>query len=102
MIVSVNCYIKKYEINYRSEVLAQKYEEAYNEGERLKVEYQKRTDYNDVTEYAETVLGMKKTSDYQIVYLPATEVDEMRVVSAGDSFADKLTKTFSVVLEYLR
>lgn len=102
MIVSVNCYIKKYEINYRSEVLAQEYEEAYNEGERLKVEYQKRTDYNDVTEYAETVLGMKKMSDYQIVYLPATEVDEMRVVSAGDSFADKLTKTFSVVLEYLR
>lgn len=102
MIISVNCYIKKYEINYRSEVLAQEYSEAYNEGERLKVEYQKRTDYNSVSEYAETVLGMKKISDYQIIYMPATETDELRVVSSGESFADKLSKTFSIVLEYLK
>ncbi len=102
MIISVNCYIKKYEINYRSEVLERKYGEAYNEGERLKVEYQKRTDYNSVSEYAETVLGMKKISDYQVIYMPATETDEMRVVSSGESFAEKLSKTFSIVLEYLK
>lgn len=102
MIISVNCYIKKYEINYRSEVLDKKYDEAFNEGERLKVEYQKRTDYNSVSEYAETVLGLKKISDYQIIYMPSTETDEMRVVSSGESFADKLSKTFSIVLEYLK
>ena len=102
MIISVNCYIKKYEINYRTEVLEKEYDKAYNEGERLKVEYQKRTDYNGVSEYAETVLGMKKINDYQIIYMPATETDEMRVVSSGESFADKISKTFSIVLEYLK
>lgn len=102
MIISVNCYIKKYEINYRTEVLEKEYDKAYNEGERLKVEYQKRTDYNGVSEYAETVLGMKKINDYQIIYMPATENDEMRVVSSGESFADKISKTFSIVLEYLK
>ena len=102
MIISVNCYIKKYEINYRTEVLEKEYDKAYNEGERLKVEYQKRTDYNSVSEYAETVLGMKKINDYQIIYMPATETDEMRVVSSGESFADKISKTFSIVLEYLK
>ena len=102
MIISVNCYIKKYEINYRTEVLEKEYDKAYNEGERLKVEYQKRTDYNGVSEYAETVLGMKKRNDYQIIYMPATETDEMRVVSSGESFADKISKTFSIVLEYLK
>ena len=102
MIIRVNCYIKKYEINYRTEVLEKEYDKAYNEGERLKVEYQKRTDYNGVSEYAETVLGMKKINDYQIIYIPATETDEMRVVSSGESFADKISKTFSIVLEYLK
>ena len=102
MIISVNCYIKKYEINYRTEVLEKEYDKAYNEGKRLKVEYQKRTDYNGVSEYAETVLGMKKINDYQIIYMPATETDEMRVVSSGESFADKISKTFSIVLEYLK
>ncbi len=102
MIISVNCYIKKYEINYRTEVLEKEYDKAYNEGERLKVEYQKRTDYNGVSEYAETVLGMKKINDYQIIYMPATETDEMRVVSSSESFADKISKTFSIVLEYLK
>lgn len=102
MIISVNCYINKYEINYRTEVLEKEYDKAYNEGERLKVEYQKRTDYNGVSEYAETVLGMKKINDYQIIYMPATETDEMRVVSSGESFADKISKTFSIVLEYLK
>lgn len=102
MIISVNSYIKKYEINYRTEVLEKEYDKAYNEGERLKVEYQKRTDYNGVSEYAETVLGMKKINDYQIIYMPATETDEMRVVSSGESFADKISKTFSIVLEYLK
>lgn len=102
MIISVNCYIKKYEINYHTEVLEKEYDKAYNEGERLKVEYQKRTDYNGVSEYAETVLGMKKINDYQIIYMPATETDEMRVVSSGESFADKISKTFSIVLEYLK
>lgn len=102
MIISVNCYIKKYEINYRTEVLEKEYDKAYNEGERLKVEYQKRTDYNGVSEYAETVLGMKKINDYQIIYMPATETDEMRVISSGESFADKISKTFSIVLEYLK
>ena len=102
MIISVNCYIKKYEINYRTEVLEKEYDKAYNEGERHKVEYQKRTDYNGVSEYAETVLGMKKINDYQIIYMPATETDEMRVVSSGESFADKISKTFSIVLEYLK
>ena len=102
MIISVNCYIKKYEINYRTEVLEKEYDKAYNEGERLKVEYQKRTDYNGVSEYAETVLGMKKINDYQIIYMPATETDVMRVVSSGESFADKISKTFSIVLEYLK
>ena len=102
MIISVNCYVKKYEINYRTEVLEKEYDKAYNEGERLKVEYQKRTDYNGVSEYAETVLGMKKINDYQIIYMPATETDEMRVVSSGESFADKISKTFSIVLEYLK
>ena len=32
MIISVNCYIKKYEINYRTEVLEKEYDKAYNEG----------------------------------------------------------------------
>ena len=102
MIISVNCYIKKYEINYRTEVLEKEYDKADNEGERLKVEYQKSTDYNGVSEHAETVLGMKKINDYQIIYMPATETDEMRVVSSGESFADKISKTFSIVLEYLK
>ncbi len=101
MIISVNCYVRKYELSYRSEILENEYEEVYNEGERLKVEYQKLTDYSEVSEYAETVLGMKKISEYQLIYMQTDKADEMTVVSSHESFADKITKTFSVVLEYL-
>ena len=45
---------------------------------------------------------MKKINDYQIIYMHATETDEMRVVSSGESFAEKISKTFSIVLEYLK
>lgn len=102
MLASVGCYINKYEINYDKEKYLAELEEAKNEGELLKVEYQRKADYNAVRDYAENTLGMKKIEDFQIIYMPDSQTDSMQVVSNNEGLTSRLSKTFSIVLEYFK
>ena len=55
--------------------------------------------------YAEEELGMTKISSYQIEYLDRDESDTMQAVQNEDSdlgFAERVSKVFSVVLEYFK
>lgn len=102
MLASVGCYINKYEINYDKEKYLAELEEAKNEGELLKFEYQRKADYNAVRDYAENTLGMKKIEDFQIIYMPDSQTDSMQVVSNNEGLTSRLSKTFSIVLEYFK
>ena len=104
-VISVNCYIEKYEKDYELGVLRSELEEVQNDYALLQVEYQRRIGYFAVSEYAEEELGMTKISSYQIEYLDRDESDTMQVVQNEDSdlgFAERVSKVFSVVLEYFK
>ena len=104
-IVSVNCYIEKYEKDYELESLRAELEDAQNDYALLQVEYQKRIGYFSVSEYAETELGMSKIKPYQIEYLDKGQTDTLQIVHNDDEdmgFAERVSKVFSVVLEYFK
>ncbi len=103
-VVSVNCYIEKYEKDYELGLLQAEIEEAQNDYALLQVEYQKRIGYFSVSEYAENELGMTKISPYQIEYLDRGQTDTMQVVENDEEmgFAERVSKVFSVVLEYFK
>lgn len=102
-ILSVNCYIEKYEKTYQAQKLQSELSVVQNEGELLSVEYLRRANYKDTKEYVSANMSMKKLENYQIEYLKDDTADRMEVVKQEDtneSFVSKITKAFSVILEY--
>ena len=69
LVASVNCYITQYEKIYRTNELSAKLEEEINNGEKLRIEYEKRTNIREVEDYAVNVLGLQKYNNYQVEYI---------------------------------
>lgn len=104
-VLSVNCYIEQYEKNYKAEKLKKELSQAQNDGELLKIEYQRRANYKTIEEYVSSNLSMEKINSYQIEYLRKENNNTMQYVKNdedNDSFASKISKAFSVILEYFK
>jgi hypothetical protein len=102
-IAGVNCYIEQYEKIYQTKKLTEKLEEEINKGEKLRIEYEKRTNIREVENYAVNVLGLQKYSNYQVEYVSKHNSNKT-VVFNGDgpqeSVLSRVASVFSIFMEY--
>lgn len=103
-IVGVNCYISQYEKNYQNTQLSAELAEVQNEGKLLDIEYQSRSNYRNIEKYASENLSMKKISSYQIEYIDDQKQESMQVIEheQNENFFSRISKAFSVILEYFQ
>lgn len=103
-IIGVNCYIQQYEKNYQANKLKKELAQVQNEGELLDIEYQSRANYRDIEAYVSENMSMKKISSYQIEYIDDANSDNMQVIEHedNDGLFTRISKAFSVILEYFR
>lgn len=102
-ILSVNCYIEKYEKTYKAMKLENEYNAVCNESELLNIEYRKRANYKEIKAYVSDNFEMKKLETYQYEYVNNGEGDKMVVLEKDkkdENFVSSITKAFSVILEY--
>jgi len=103
--MTVTCYISQYEKNYRLKVLKNELAIAQNEGELLRIEYEKRTNYRNVEDYVVNNLGMTKINSYQIEYIVSTNTNQTLLISAEEDDAglfSRISRAFSVAMEYFK
>ena len=93
-VMSVMCCISQYEKNYRLKLLNNELAFEQNEGELLRIEYEKRTNYRNVEDYVVNRLGMTKINSYQTLLISAEE-DNAGIFS-------RISRAFSVALEYFK
>ena len=102
-IAGVNCYIEQYEKIYRTKQLTAQLEDEINTGEKLRIEYEKRTNIREVENYAVNVLGLQKYSNYQVEYV-ANHNSNKTVMFNGEipqeSVLSRVASVFSIVMEY--
>jgi hypothetical protein len=102
-IFNVNCYIEQYEKNYHEKLLKDELAKEQNDGERLRIEYESRTNYKAIEEYVTKNFMMKKIDNYQIEYIVNDAENTSEVVKADDydeGFFNRLSKAFSMIAEY--
>lgn len=102
-LLTVECSIEQYEKTYRVKLLTAELEYEQNEGELLKIEYEKRTNYHDVEDYAINTLGMRKLNKYQIEYIVSTNTNTTQLIMADEDdtgVLSRITTAFAVILEY--
>ena len=75
-----------------------------NEGKLLDIEYQSRANYRNIEKYASENLSMKKISSYQIEYIDDQKQENMQVIEheQDENFFSRISKAFSVILEYFQ
>jgi hypothetical protein len=102
-IFNVNCYIEQYEKNYHEKLLKDELAKEQNDGERLRIEYESRTNYKTIEDYVTKNFMMKKIDNYQIEYIVNDAENTSEVVKADDydeGFFNRLSKAFSMIAEY--
>jgi len=103
LVAGVNCCITQYEKIYRTQQLAANLEEEINKGEKLRIEYEKRTNIREVEDYAVNNLGLQKYSNYQVEYI--TQYNENKTVLfekevPEESVLSRVAAVFSIISEY--
>ena len=104
-IMNIPCLIEQYEKNYEAKSLQKTLEVEQNKGERLKIEYEIKTDYKAIEDYVSANMQMKKAEPYQVEYILKNNDDKSKVVKAEDDsegFFAKITKSFSMIAEYFQ
>lgn len=101
----ISCLIEQYEKSCQATKLQAELEDEIRTGERLSVEYEKRTNYQDIEEYITENTNLKKAETYQYEYL-RDESSNSSVVKKtendGGGLLSQLSRTFSVIAEYFR
>ena len=103
LVASVNCYITQYEKIYRTNELSAKLEEEINNGEKLRIEYEKRTNIREVEDYAVNVLGLQKYNNYQVEYITKQNVNKTVMFeqeTQTESVISRVATVFSIIAEY--
>lgn len=101
--MSVICYITQYEKIYCLKQLKNDLAIEQNEGELLRIEYEKRTNYRNVEDYAINRLGMTKINSYQIEYIVSNNTNQTLLISAEEDDAglfSRISRALSVAMEY--
>ena len=103
LVASVNCYIEQYEKIYRTKQLTAQLEEEINNGEKLRIEYEKRTNIREVEDYAVNVLGLQKYSNYQVEYITYQNANKTVMFDNDmpqESLLSRVAAVFSIITEY--
>lgn len=103
--MSVMCCISQYEKIYRLKLLNNELAQEQNVGELLRVEFEKRTNYRTVEDYAINRLGMSKINSYQIEYIVSTNTNQTLLISPDEDDAgilSRISRAFSVAMEYFK
>lgn len=103
LVAGINCYITQYEKNYRTQELQANLEEEINNGEKLRIEYEKRTNIREVEDYAVNVLGLQKYSKYQVEYITRQNVNKTVLFEKEvpkESVVSRVATVFSIIAEY--
>lgn len=102
-IAGVNCYIEQYEKIYRTKQLSAQLEEEINNGEKLRIEYEKRTNIREVESYAVNNLGLQKYSSYQVEYITNQNTNKTVMFDKEqpkESVLTRVAAVFSIIAEY--
>ncbi len=101
---SISCFIEQYEKSCRAARLQAQLEEEIKTGERLSVEYEKRTNYRDIEAYITENTNLKKAETYQYEYLrdESSNSSVVKNTEGDEGFLTQLSRTFSVIAEYFR
>jgi len=103
LVISVNCYIEQYEKIYRTKQLTAQLEDEINNGEKLRIEYEKRTNIREVEDYAVKVLGLQKYSNYQVEYITYQNTNKTVMFDNDlpqESVLSRVAAVFSIITEY--
>ncbi len=103
LVAGINCYITQYEKNYRTQELQANLEEEINNGEKLRIEYEKRTNIREVEDYAVKVLGLQKYSNYQVEYITRQNVNKTVLFEKEvpkENVISRVATVFSIIAEY--
>jgi len=104
LLLTVDCSITQNEKNAESRALTNQLNEVVNEGEKLQVEINRRSDFFSVEQYATEVLGMHKLEHYQIQYIRYDVSGSLEVLNEEedeDLFA-QVSKAFSAIGDFFR
>lgn len=102
LLLSVNCSISQNEKTAELRKLNNELNQVRNQGIRLEIEIESRSDFFSVEEFATKELGMRKLENYQIQYVPYEMYGTAELLNKEESedFFEKVSKAFSVISDF--
>ncbi|MBO5214252.1 MAG: cell division protein FtsL [Clostridia bacterium] len=102
LLLTVNCSISQNEKNAELRTLNSELSAAVNEGTKLQIEIDRRSDYFSVEQYASEVLGMHKLENYQIQYIQydVSGSAELLHSEEDENFFGQIAKAFSAIGDF--
>ncbi len=104
LLLTVNCSIAQNEKNAQLRALDKELSAAANEGTKLQIEIDRRSDFFSVEEYASKELGMHKLENYQIQYIQydVSGTAELLNSEKDEDFFGQVAKAFSAIGDFFR
>lgn len=102
LLLTVHCGILQNEKNAELRALQRELDDVSNQGTKLQIEIDRRSDYFTVEKYATEVLGMHKLEKYQIQYIQyeMTGTAELLHSEEDDDFFSRVSKAFSAIGDF--
>lgn len=104
LLLTVDCSITQNESNAELRALNNELQVVENEGKKLQIEIDRRSDYFSVEQYATEVLGMHKLERYQIQYIRYDFTGNLEVLNTEEEedFFGRVSKAFSAIGDFFR
>ena len=104
LLLTVNCGITQNEKNAELRALNSELDAVVNEGTKLQIEIDRRSDYFSVEQYASQELGMHKLENYQIQYIEYDISEEVEVLNREEEedFFGQVSKAFSAIGDFFQ
>ncbi len=102
VVLTVTCDVMQNEKNRQLNEANRAYDNAVNEGVRLQIEIDRRSDFFSVERYATEELGMHKLEKYQIQYIryDVTGTAELLNREEDEDFFGQVSKAFSAIGDF--
>lgn len=102
VVLTVTCDVIQNEKNRQLNEANRAYDSAVNEGVRLQIEIDRRSDFFSVEQYATEELGMHKLEKYQIQYIryDVTGTAELLNREEDEDFFGQVSKAFSAIGDF--
>ena len=102
LLLTVNCSISQNEKNAELRALNTELSAAANEGPKLQIEIDRRSDFFSVEQYASEELGMHKLENYQIQYIQnhVSGTAELLHNEENENFFGQVAKAFSAIGDF--